>query len=236
MKSMPNETTDCANQALLAGDFFNKLSPETLRKLASLQHASSYPANYVFLSEMDSPQGVFLILSGEVKLSVNSSDGRRLILRIAKKGEIIGLASALSGRPCEMTAETLYPANLAFIPKREFLKFLGENPDFFQAVTMELSHNYGTVCEQLRIVALSSSAPEKLARLLLDLGRSGQMTESGLRFRFTFTHEELGEFIGASRETVTRTLSIFKTRHLVDFHGSTLTIPNRAALESYACI
>jgi CRP/FNR family transcriptional regulator len=236
MKTMLNETTDCANQALLAGEFFNKLSPETLRGLASLQHASSYPANFVFLSEMDSPEGVYLILSGEVKLSVNSSDGRRLILRIAKKGEIIGLASALSGRPCEMTAETLYPANLAFIPKGEFLKFLSQHPDFFQAVTQELSHNYGTVCEQLRIVALSSSAPEKLARLLLDLGRSGQMTESGLRFRFTFTHEEIGEFIGTSRETVTRTFGIFKTRRLVNFQGSTLTIPNRAALESYACI
>ncbi len=65
---------------------------------------------------------------------------------------------------------------------------------------------------------------------------AAKMTESGLRFHFTFTHEEIGEFIGTSRETVTRTLSIFKTRHLVNFNGSTLTIPNRAALENYACI
>ncbi|MGA2635261.1 MAG: Crp/Fnr family transcriptional regulator [Terracidiphilus sp.] len=236
MKNTLNETTDRASQAYLGGEYFDKLSPEALRDLQSLQHASSYPANYVLLSEQDSPQGVFLILSGEVKLSVNSSDGRRLILRIAKKGEIIGLASALTGSPCEMTAETLYPANLAFISRRDFLNFLSHNPDFYQAVTMELSRHYGLICEQLRIVALSSSAPEKLARLLLDLGRSGQVTESGLRFHFTFTHEEIGEFIGTSRETVTRTLSIFKTRHLVNFNGSTLTIPNRAALENYACI
>jgi CRP/FNR family transcriptional regulator len=47
------------------------------------------------------------------------------------------------------------------------------------------------------------------------------------------THEEIGEFIGASRETVTRTLSIFKNRHLVAQHGCTITIPNRMALESY---
>lgn len=236
MKTMFNETADSARQTYLAGEHFNKLSPEAVRELESLQHVSSYPANYVLLSEQDSSQGVFLVLSGEVKLSVNSSDGRRLILRIAKKGEIIGLASALAGSPCEMTAETLYPANLAFIPRREFLNFLSHNPDFYQAVTMELSHHYGMICEQLRNVALSSSAPEKLARLLLDLGRSGQVTESGLRFHFTFTHEEIGEFIGASRETVTRTFSIFKTRHLVNFNESTLTIPNRAALESYACV
>ena len=84
------------------------------------------------------------------------------------------------------------------------------------------------------LVALSSSAPEKLARLLLDFSRNGQSTETGTRFRFCLTHEEIGEFIGASRETVTRTLSVFKTRRLVAFHGSTLTIPNKTALASYA--
>jgi CRP/FNR family transcriptional regulator len=50
----------------------------------------------------------------------------------------------------------------------------------------------------------------------------------------SLTHEQIGEFIGASRETVTRTLSTFKSRHLVAQNGSTLTIPSRMALESYA--
>jgi CRP/FNR family transcriptional regulator len=47
------------------------------------------------------------------------------------------------------------------------------------------------------------------------------------------THEEIAEFIGSTRETVTRTLSDFKSRHLVTTKGSTLLIPNRAALESF---
>ena len=64
MKNTLNETTDRASQAYLGGEYFDKLSPEALRDLQSLQHASSYPANYVLLSEQDSPQGVFLILSG----------------------------------------------------------------------------------------------------------------------------------------------------------------------------
>jgi CRP/FNR family transcriptional regulator len=61
----------------------------------------------------------------------------------------------------------------------------------------------------------------------------GQTTERGARCRMSMTHEEIGEFIGASRETVTRTLSIFKNRHLVAQHGCTITIPSRMALESY---
>jgi len=89
-------------------------------------------------------------------------------------------------------------------------------------------------CEQLRNVALSASVPEKLARLLLDWSEGGQTTDCGTRFRFSLTHEEIGEFIGASRETVTRTLSTFKHRRLVTCQGATLTIPNRTALATYA--
>ncbi len=48
------------------------------------------------------------------------------------------------------------------------------------------------------------------------------------------THEEIGEFIGSSRETVTRTFSEFKNRHLVALKGSTVMIPNRNALEQVA--
>ena len=48
------------------------------------------------------------------------------------------------------------------------------------------------------------------------------------------THEEIAEFIGTTRETVTRTLSEFKTRRIISIQGSTLTIPDRTALENIA--
>jgi CRP-like cAMP-binding protein len=71
--------------------------------------------------------------------------------------------------------------------------------------------------------------------LLLDLSDNGQTTEcGGRRFRFSMTHEEIGEFIGASRETVLRTLGTFKTRRLVAFQGSMLTITNCTALANCA--
>jgi CRP/FNR family transcriptional regulator len=234
MGTMQNAVSGCANQSRLAGEFFNKLSPEATKDLSSMAFASCYPSGMILFSEKDPAPGVYIILEGEVKLSMNSSDGRRLILRIAKKGEILGLTSALSGKPCEMTAETLYPAKIAPVSRRDFLNFLSRNPEAYQTVTEELSRDYTMACEQLRTVGLSNSAPEKLARLLLEWSENGKTTDGAIHFRFPLTHGEIGEFIGASRETVTRTLSVFKSRHLVAFHGSTLTIPSKAALESYA--
>lgn len=234
MGSMQNAVNGCAGQARLVGEFFNKLSAEAMRDLAGMTHASSYPAGIALFSEKDVAPGIFIVLEGEVKLSMNSSDGRRLILRIAKKGEVLGLASALSGKASEMTAETLYPAKIAPIVRRDFLNFLGRHPEAYQTVTEELSRDYTMACEQLRTVALSNSAPEKLARLLLEWSENGKTTDGAVHFRFPLTHGEIGEFIGASRETVTRTLSVFKSQRLVALHGSTLTIPSKAALETLA--
>jgi CRP/FNR family transcriptional regulator len=218
----------------LAGQFFNQLTPAALQDLELLASPSEYPANRVLFSEKEPAQSVFVVLSGDVKLSINSSDGKRLSLRIARKGDILGLASALSGTAYEMTAETLYPSNIGVIGRQEFLSFLARHPEAYQAVTEELSRHVSMACERLRTVGLSSSAPEKLARLLLDWSEAGQTTESGTRFRFCLTHEQIGEFIGASRETVTRTMGTFKHRRLVAFQGSMITIPNRTALATYA--
>lgn len=221
------------SQAKLDGEFFEKLSPQAQKDLSAMAIAMYYPAGKVIFTEKDPTPGIYIVLEGEVKLSMNSSDGRRLILRIARKGEVLGLAAALSGKPSEMTVETLYPAKIAPISRRDFLNFLMRHPEAYQTVTEKLSKDYSMACEQLRTVGLSGSAPEKLARLLLEWSQYGKTNEGGIHFRFPLTHGEIGEFIGASRETVTRTLSIFKSRHLVTFQGSTLTIPNRTALESY---
>jgi len=216
------------------GEFFGKLSASALADWSAMEFPHSYGANITLFAEKEAAQGVFVVLEGEVRLSINSSDGKRLSLRIARRGDILGLSSALSGNGYEMTAETLYPAKVAHVERRQFMAFLSRHPEVYLAVTEELSRQMARACDQLRTVGLSSSAPEKLARLLLDWSEVDQTNASGCRVRFSLTHEEIGEFIGASRETVTRTLSNFKHRRLVSFRGSMLEIPNRTALASYA--
>jgi CRP/FNR family transcriptional regulator, cyclic AMP receptor protein len=234
MQTMHSAVTASNGRQEIAGEFVNKLSQGAQHELQLLAHTSSFPSGISLFNEKDPASAVYFVLEGEVKLSMNSAEGKRLILRIVRKGEVLGLASALSGRPCEMTAEILYPAKIATVRRSDFLHFLARYPEAYAVVTEELSRSYNLACDQLRTVGLSSSAPEKLARLLLEWSENGQTTERGTRCRFPLTHGEIGEFIGASRETVTRTLSTFKSRHLVIFNGSTLMIPSRAALEVLA--
>jgi CRP/FNR family transcriptional regulator, cyclic AMP receptor protein len=234
MQAMRDGLDSVGGQTQCPGEFIRKFSPAAQKDLLTLATASTYQAGHVLFAEKEAPRGVYLVMEGEVKLSINSSDGRRLSLRIARKGEILGLSATLSGSPYEVTAETQYPAKIAPIGRREFLGFLMRHPEAYQTVSEELTREFTLACEQLRTVGLGSSAPEKLARLLLEWSENGQAVEAGAKFRFSLTHEEIGEFIGASRETVTRTLTTFKNRRLVSFHGSTLTIPNKNALASFA--
>jgi CRP/FNR family transcriptional regulator, cyclic AMP receptor protein len=234
MHAMYETMTSSPVKSQRPGEFFKKLSPAALSDLESMEFPTLYQPGQLLFSEKSVPAGVFIVVSGEVKLSINSSEGKRLILCIAKAGEVLALSSVLSGMPSEMTAEILYPSRIAIVERDQFLGFMARHPEVYQVVTQELSLQYKVACEQLRTVALAGSAPEKLARLLLDWSESGQKAGAGLRFRFSLTHEEIGEFIGASRETVTRTLSQFKSRRLVAFHGSMLEIPSRVALEDVA--
>lgn len=234
MEMLNESGNTCRNLSSRKSEFFKSLSAAALADWHSMEHPHSYAQNVPLFAEKEAGRGVFVVLEGEVRTSINSADGKRLSLRIARHGDLLGLSSALSDSPYEMTAETLYPAKVAFIGRREFQAFLARHPEAYQAVIDEISRQMTLTCDQLRTVALSASAPEKLARLLLEWSENEQSTESCARVRFSLTHEEIGEFIGASRETVTRTLSHFKHRRLVSFRGSMLEIPSRTALANYA--
>jgi CRP/FNR family transcriptional regulator, cyclic AMP receptor protein len=226
----PNE--NCQSCDVRTNGFFCQLTAPALKDFTSIKSPALYPAGALLFLEKQDPRGVFVLCAGQVKLSISSSAGKTLILRIAKPGEILGLMATMSGSPYEVTAETLHPCQVAFIRRDDFLHFIAKHPEVYQAAVKQLSTLYSGACEQLRTVGLSASAPEKLARVLLDWSVEGKDGKPGTPVKLPLTHEEIAEFIGTTRETVTRTLSEFKTRQLVALHGSTLTISNRPALET----
>jgi CRP/FNR family cyclic AMP-dependent transcriptional regulator len=234
METTQNMMSVSGNPGHIEREFFDRLTPASARDLTSMVYPSSYAPAMTLFSEKESARGVFIILCGEVKLSINSSDGRRLCLNFARKGEILGLASTLSGNSYDMTAEALYPTKVAHIERQSFLDFLVRHPEVNLVVMEELNRYLSQAREQLRTVGLSATAPEKLARLLLEWSQGGQTTGCGTRFRFALTHEQIGEFIGASRETVTRTMATLKSRQLVEFQGSMVTILSKTKLENFA--
>lgn len=215
-------------------DFLSKLPEETVKAFSRIKFVSRYPKGAVLFVEQEAPHGVFILGNGRVKLSVTSSDGRTVILRIVEPGEVLGLHAAVLGEPYEATAETLEPCEADIVRREDFLRFLRENPEASLRAAQQLSQNYHVACEQVRSLGLAQSAMGKLAGFLLLWAAKGQSTRQGTRVLLTLTHEEIGQMIGLSRETVTRTMGHLRRRQFVATKGATCVIQNKNALERFA--
>jgi CRP/FNR family cyclic AMP-dependent transcriptional regulator len=201
-------------------------SPQSLDRMT---RETSYPGQAVLFVEGQSSQGVMVIVSGRVKLSTASADGRTIIVRMAGPGEVLGLSATVVGRPCELTAETLEPTRIKIIPRESFRHWLSVHPELAFQIAQELAEEYNNACHQLRSMALSHTAAQRLARTLLQLVRNaGPGNEA--RVPLSLTHQEIAEMIGISRETVTRLLASFRHKGLIELGSSMLVVRDREAL------
>lgn len=223
---------DCESCTSRNEGFFCNLTPEGVKAFEAIKFTTAYPSGAMLFVEGEPARGVYLLCRGRVKLSTTSREGKTLILRIINPGEPMGLHAAVSGTLFQATAETLEPCQVNFIKREDFMRFLSDHSEASIHASMQLSANYQIACEQVRSLGLLQSAPEKLAQLLLEFSEKGQPTPQGIRVQLNLTHEEIGQIIGTSRETVTRTLSEFKLKHLVKVKGATTLIDKRA-LEAF---
>jgi CRP/FNR family transcriptional regulator, cyclic AMP receptor protein len=198
-----------------------------------MKHVAAYPADAILFMEQQRSRGIYILCEGQVKLSFSSSAGKTLVLRIAKPGEVLGLLSVLSGNPYEVTAETLRPCQVAFVSSNDFQQILRKHPAVFHLLASHLGWEYKAACEQLYAVGLGASICERVAKFLLNWSVEGGAPGNGNRFTLPLTHEEIAECIGTTRESVTRTMAEFRSRGLIENHGSTFVIVDRAALQEF---
>jgi len=222
---------NCLVCKLRTDSFFCNLPNSSLEALDKIKFTAAYPAGAVLFVEGQLPRGIYILCKGRVKLSTTSADGKTLILKIVQPGEVLGLHATVSNTPYEITAETAQPCQLNFVKRDDFLRFLQQHGDACLKAAQHLSRDCQSAYQQIRSLGLSHSAPERLARLLLEWAHGEGADEAGTRIKVALTHEEIAQIIGTSRETVTRTLGDFRKKQIAVLKGSTLVIQNKPALE-----
>ena len=222
----------CEGCRAQGGRGFCDLPDSARRALDAVKLTGVYPRGALLFAEGQPARGVYVLCSGRVKLSASSRDARVIITRIVRAGEILGLCATLSGGPYEVTAETLEPCQASFVGRADFMRLLSAHAAASMRAAEQLGRNYSAALEQVRMLGLSHSAAAKFARFLLEAGEGRGARED--RLKLALTHEEIGQLIGASRETVTRLFSEFKQENLIRVEGATLLLNDRAALEARA--
>ena len=228
--TIPN---DCLNCTLRQTCDFCNLPQPMMNEFNAMGHLTLYPANATLMTEGQIPRGVYIACSGRCKLSVEARDGKTIILKIASDRQILGLSAVVSGGPSLVTVTTIELCQIKFIEREGFLRLIERDSHAALACSTLLAREITTSFDDVHDLLLARSSTEKLARLLLSWV-SGEPRNRELRIPTEFTHEEISQMIGSSRETVTRLLSDMKRKDLIRLEGATLVIPNRIALQAIA--
>jgi len=140
-----------------------------------------YPRGGVVFHEGDVARGVYVLSSGRAKVSISSADGKKLIIRVADSGDVLGLYAGLTGRPFEATAEMLEGGRVDFISREDLQGLIGrQQTPGFDLVEM-FSRQFSEFVDHTRMLFLSESALEKLARLIMRWsGDFGEHTSEGV--------------------------------------------------------
>lgn len=227
---LQSKCLECKNRS---GNHFCNLRENSLKVIESLKITHKHPKGAILFMEGQPSTGVYILCKGKVKLSTCSRDGKIIILHIAEPGEILGLSSSVTDSLHISTAEAMQPCQVNFIRNEDFLRFLRENADACLSAVKQLGNNYNTAYMQICSLGLSTSVADKLATLFLGWCKLAAEGNDGIHLKITYTHEEIAEMIGTSRETVTRILKEFKQQHLITRKGADLIIHDKKKLENF---
>lgn len=208
-----------------------------LRGLDKIKVSKYYPRGSVLFVEGEVARGVYLLCEGKVKVSIASPEGKTLVLRIADTGELLGMNGTIIGGGYLATVETLERCRIAFVSRDDFMELLERDKGSYLSVAQCLSRQLTGLVEHTRMLVLSQSVSEKVARLLLQWCKQhGKRTARGIRITRVLTHEEMAQMISTSRETVTRVLNSFKRKQLLRAENGSWFILNPVALKTLADI
>jgi len=144
---------------------FCDLPKESLEDFNSLKSSGLYPRGTALFREGQLARGVFVLCEGRAKLSVCAESGKRLTVRIAGPGEVLGLSAALAGTPYEMTAELLDNATVATLGRKGLLQFLHAHREACLQVVNLLSQDLHVAYDQVRSIGLGRTRRPRASRV-----------------------------------------------------------------------
>jgi CRP/FNR family transcriptional regulator, cyclic AMP receptor protein len=157
---MSHSCLDCARST--DGVFCN-LGPDALAAFDGIKSIQACPKGTVLFREGQTARSVFLLCEGRVRLSLCSETGRRMTVRVAGAGEVLGLSAAVSGSHYELTAEALGSVQVAVVRRKDLLRYLHEHRDVCLQVVNLLSDDLHQAYDRVRAVGLGRTRRARAA-------------------------------------------------------------------------
>lgn len=215
-------------------DLMARLPEADRAELLNLGQRQTCAKGEFIFSAGEPSQHVFLLLDGRIKIYQSSAIGKDAILWFCFAGELFGLAEAASGGGRLVSAQACDRCDVLRIRQEHFTAYLETHPHTSLAIVQVLAIRLRALGDVV-INLISDDVRTRILKMVLQLGtRCGVPTAQGLCLDIAFTHQELADMIGTSRQTVTSTLGHLEREGLLVIDQHKIHITGRELLAQIA--
>jgi len=211
---------------------FRGLSAAALQQICALAIRHPYEEGAIVFSQGDPGDALYGVVTGRIRISASTREGKEMFLNIMEPGDTFGEIALLDGNPRTATATATSACELMIIPRAQFLALLQREP----ALAIHLLQ---LLCQRIRWTSgwAEDSAlltvPTRLARRLLSLAKlHGRPSQNGVQL--IISQEEMGRFLGLSRQAVNQYLQEWRASGWVDVGRGKVTVVDEKALQAIA--
>lgn len=203
---------------------FSGLDGKILNQISRLGIRKVYKKDSTILNENETGSMFFVIISGKVKVSRSSEDGREIILSILNPSDFFGEMAILDGLNRSANVIALENVELFLIQRADFLNLLNENSEIAISLLQELTRRLRASDMKIKSLSLRD-AEGKVASVILQLADDiGKIKNGKVEIERLPVQHDLANMAGTSRETISRTINSFAKRGLIELEGSHLRI------------
>lgn len=194
------------SQVLKQIPLFSELSDRDLEKIFQVASRQRYHKDNIILIEEEVGSTMFVILSGRVKISRISDDGREVILSILSDGDFFGEMSLLDGHTRSANVTAIEESELLVIRREEFLQMLKEFPQIAINLLKELAQRIRKSDEHIKSLSLQDATGRVASTLLRIAEDSGVFRRGQVEIQELPLQQDLANMAGTSRETISRVI------------------------------
>ncbi len=216
------------------GDFLAELPGDAADELRGLGARRRFPAGSVLFFEGDLAHEALVLLSGEVKVSVGSVEGKEIVLEVFEAGALLGELSVLDGKPRSATVTALTPVEVLTVAAGSFNEFLDRHPRVLRRLLVDvIGRLRSRVRHQLEFG--TGDALGRVCARLADLAeRYGEPDGDVVVVHSPLNQTELAAWTGLSREAVVKALRALRQLGWIDVSGRTLRVRDLERLRGRA--
>ena len=213
---------------------FENLSSEQLAELAAVTRFERLNRRAELCHKGEEGSDLYLVMEGRLKAFTTSDEGDDVVFNIHGPGDLVGEVAVLAELPRTATVAALESCLLLALDRNDLLAFLRRHPDLALQMLASSTRRLAYLTEFVE-GRMFLSISRRLAKKLVELSRRyGDSTPAGQRINLRLSQSELGDLVGATRESVNKLLKAWSSEGLLSIDGGHVVIRRLDLLEKLA--